>query len=79
MCCNAVKIIALIKDIIDSSTCKGSRMDFGRWFCCQLRQVGSLTVLVPSFLGVQVTRCPRNYHLNLFESCLTIVIVDHGL
>ena len=44
--------------------------------------VGSLTALVP-FLGVQVTRCLRNYLLNLFEKCpMTVIAGDcdaHGL
>ena len=34
--------------------------------------------MVPFLLGVQVTRYPRNYRLNLFENYPTIVIVDHG-
>ena len=41
--------------------------------------VDLLIALVPFLLGVQVTRCPRNYHLNLFEKCPTIVIVGHDL
>ena len=38
--------------------------------------VGSLTALVP-FLGVQATRCLRNYLLNLFEKCpMTVIAGD---
>ena len=41
--------------------------------------VGSLTARVPFPLGIQVTKCPRNYHLNLFEKCPMIVIDGRGL